>query len=335
VIEKTQPLEKDMTIGFGLFSREIQGPSTLTVRDCVVSNNHTVGAYLLGGNATVERSVIKETQAQASDQRGGNGILAEPYSLTNSPTLTVRDSLVADNRTTGIAVFDGTATVVRTVVKNTHPQLANNKLGNGIGAVATELDRSSTLIVQDTLLEGNTTAGVGLVGAYGILERVAVRGVDKPPGDELGFGVIVIRGQKPSTLTLSDCQVTGIHGVGIVVASSSAVVERTTVSKTTAEKAGDGSGDGIWVGPTDENGTASLGLQDSLVESSGRAGLVFSNASGSVHRCIFRNGEYAIVEEAGADPSIGEDNVYESNTLGDEVIADQGLKAPPIPTVQP
>lgn len=334
VVKETQPLEKDKTIGFGVYAREIQGPSNLTVRDCVVSDNHTSGVYVLGGNATVERSILKATQPQASDQKAGNGILAEPYSITNFPTLTIRDSLVVGNRTAGIAVFDGTANVIRTVVKDTLPQAANKKLGNGIGAVSTELDRSSTLVVQDVLVEGNTTAGVSLIGAYGILERVAVRSVNKPSGEDLGFGVIAIMGKKPSTLTLSDCQVTGIHGVGIAVASSSAMVERSVVNETTADKAGDGSGDGIWVGPTDKDETASLGLQNSVVDGSGRAGLVFSDAEGSVHRCVFRNGEYAIVKEGDADPAIGADNVYESNTLGDEVFSDQGLKAPPIPTVQ-
>lgn len=94
-------------------------------------------------------------------------------------------------------------------------------------------------------------------------------------------------------------------------------------------------GDGIVtadVEPTD----SPLETVDVVVENSEGAAMPFVGSAGSVSGCVIRDSVFAIVLEQGADPVIGDDNMFLNNE-SNEVTRGAGLEPspPPEPLVPP
>jgi len=118
----------------------------------------------------VERSVVRDTREQASDNRFGAGIQASAQAgLSQGSELVLRDSLVAGNRNTGIGVNSSRATVERSVVRDTRMN-GKDLYGDGIG-----VGDNSTLEVRDTTVERNARAGLLYVSSGGSVQGCLVR----------------------------------------------------------------------------------------------------------------------------------------------------------------
>ena len=74
-------------------------------------------------------SVVRDTRAQLSTRTLGLGIHAgiDPRGQGRGSTLTLRDSLVAANRVVGIQLSSSTATLERSVVRDTRQQLSEGR----------------------------------------------------------------------------------------------------------------------------------------------------------------------------------------------------------------
>ena len=76
-----------------------------------------------------------------------------------------------------------------------------------------------------------------------------------------------------------------------------------------------------------------LDLLETVVDRSARGGATFFGAGGSVRRSAFRRGILAI-DLDGADPKIGDDNLYEGN-LENRVTFGNDLEPSPPPKIPP
>jgi len=152
-------------------------------------------------------------------------------------------------------------------------------------------------------------------------------------GDECGAaGELLVRDS-----IVEDSEGSGIDVEGAAAAS----VQRSHVRRTRAMLVGDALayGDGIaavgvWKGQ--EIGPASLRLEESLVESSARSGVIYYGGGGEVRRSVLRGNVLAIDLEEAATPTIGDDNVYEGNlenrvTYGNKLAPSPAPKLPPPP----
>ena len=184
--------------------------------------------------------------------------------------MVLRDSLLAGNRARGIGLFSSKATVERSVVRDTRVQASDKQFGIGIEAtVLSGLSQGSGLVMRDSLVAGNRSAGIVVSSSKATVERSVVR-------DTLKVG-------------------TGIYGDGL-----------TATNKST------------------------LDVRDTTVGRSTRAGILFVNAGGSVHRCLIRQNVFAIDLEQGANPTIGTDNLLTENKVN-KVTTGRGLKVAPVP----
>ena len=332
VVRDTREQASNNWFGTGIQALVQSGQSRgaeLVLRDSLMVGNHYIGISVASSKATVERSVVRDTREQASDNRFGTGIQALVQSgQSQGAELVIRHSLVAGNRAVGIAVWSSQATVDCTVVRNTREQASDMKGGTGIQA-SFQLGRSqgSELVLRDSLVAGNRTEGIAVFSSRATVERSVVRDTREQASDNrFGAGIQASAQSglsQGSELVLRDSLVAGNRNTGIGVNSSRATVERSVVRDTRMNGKGL-YGDGVGVG---DNST--LEVRDTTVEQNARAGLLFVSSGGSVQGCLVRQNIFAIDLEKGSNPTIGAKNQMVDNQIN-EVSSGQGLEPAPI-----
>lgn len=83
--------------------------STATIQSCVVENNQRAGIAMLGGELTVETTLVAGTTPDTGPEGYGDGIVLVAWSLDASATLT--GSHVRDNSRGGVTSFGATASI--------------------------------------------------------------------------------------------------------------------------------------------------------------------------------------------------------------------------------
>ena len=236
-----------------------------------MAQNRVIGVNLQSSKGTVERTVVRDTAGQRSDNSQGIGILSMVQDLKGLPSqLTVRDSLVERNRNTGIFSWSTKAAIDRTVVRDTRDQSSDSQYGSGIVVkVQPGTKHPSTLSLENSLVSSNQSTGVSLFGSSAKLASCAVRDTR-------------IDGRKQ-------------YGDGVVAAEKSTLV-----------------------------------LEDLLVGSNARAGILYRGSGGSIRGSLVRDNVFAIDLEEGADPAIAADNTMEGNQINN-VSTGKGLKPTPVP----
>ena len=138
--------------------------SVLTVSDSLVTRNHLVG--IAAGSAAVNliRTVVSDTRAQRPGGLAGSGIAAESAKgVSSPPRVSVHRCIIAGNRTMGLAIKSGNASVTQTVIRDTRGRESDGDAGQGIYAAPdSPSDLPLEVTVQDCLLARNHYVGLSL-----------------------------------------------------------------------------------------------------------------------------------------------------------------------------
>ena len=331
VVRDTLQRASDKKAGMGIMASVEPGlsqGSELTLINSLVAGNRVAGISLLSSKATVQHSVVRDTLEDDSDKELGMGIAAVGLSgQSRGSELTLSDSLVAGNRTMGIDLEGSKATVQRSVVRDTREQASDKQGGKGIQvAYYPGHSQGSELTLRDSLVAGNRSEGIGLYSSRAMVERSVVRDTRERASDKkygTGIEADFFEGQNQrSELTLRNSLVANNRNVGIALHNSKATVQRSVVRDTRMSGIGQ-FGDGLAA----EKST--LHVLDTTVERNARAGLLFINSGGSVHRCIIRYNIFAIDVGGEPRPTIGKDNVIVDNKENEVTSSDLKI-APPL-----
>jgi Right handed beta helix region/Protein of unknown function (DUF1565) len=282
VVRKTQPAAstKDGGIGVAVYTTpKQQGP--LTLKESLLAGNRTAGLQLLDAAATVERSVIQDTESQGDIL--GVGILVERKA--SSSVLTLRESLLTNNRTAGLLVRGSQATVERSVIEKTRVQASPQVFGYGVQAQTwpSTSGLPSTVTLRDSVVTGNRTAGAvvedsTLVALRSVFSQSLPRLSDKVAG----FGVAGVGQSGTATLELTDCLVADNRTVGVVLVNAKAKLERTLIRDTTAEDSGGEFGHGLTAQYLAGTVQPELTLRECVVTRSVEAGISLYDASATI-----------------------------------------------------
>lgn len=324
-------------LGVGILVERKTSSSVLTLRESLLSNNRTAGLLVRGSLATVERSVIEKTRAQASPLVFGYGVQAGTWPLTSGlpSTVTLRDSVVTGNRTAGALAQDSTLVAQRSIFSDSLPRSTDKVAGFGVAAVGQS--GTATLELTDCLVADNRTVGVVLVNAKAKLERTLIRDTTaEDSGGEFGHGLTAqyVAGTVQPELTLRECVVTRSLEAGISLYDASATIQGSLVHATKSGVSSAGFGDGISLVRDKLSGTT-VALTDTLVSDSARAGLYLSGVGGQVHQSTFSGGIFSVLLEHNATATLGPSNLYTGNKedkprWGDGV---PSAKAPGVPAL--
>jgi hypothetical protein len=229
--------------GQGIYAYyEVDRPS-LRVHASTFERNTLADIYVLGGDATIEDTLVRDMRSPSGSIIQGAAIDGWIDGASKQlASITVASSLVERARTTGILISGGALTVSSCVVRDTLPQEGNGAGGLGVGAQDAPASRvTSTVAVLGSLIERNQVIGVEFSGASGTVDSTVVRGT-------IGHGIEADddRGFRPS-IAVTQCVLTDNEEVALIGLNSDVVVDRTVVSATRASPQS-GNGYALYVG---------------------------------------------------------------------------------------
>ena len=299
-VRDTRPGTSYNKQGTGIASHDAQ----LEVVGTVIWGNRTTGIGVEGTVVTVEKSMILHTLAQKSNNQAGQGI-----HVIRGSRLTVRDTIVAGNRSSGIEVRESAGIIQRSVIRDTMLNVGEELVTRGIGAISTTADKSASLQVSDSVVTANTTAGLMVSGAMVSLERVIVRDTRSIKKEKYAWGGVVVLpnlfSHKASEVTFKSSVITNNRDIGVFILGSNVRMEDSVVSDTQYREKDKALGMGIQA--TVLNGVASkLKMINSDVNGNRHCGISVVGSSAHLERCLVRGTRSRESDKLGGDGIIAE-----------------------------
>jgi len=265
--------------------------SELKISDCLVAANRSGGIFLGGTNATIARTVVRDTKETKKLLKGGYGIQVNTYGKMKSPsTLLLSDSVVSNNKDAGVQMINSTATIRQSIIEGTSSNPEFGLRGSGIAVDNDDAAaKPSVLTAEDVLLKGNSSAGLVVLSSTASLKRVVVRDTRPRGSDKMqGIGILAISSSSitakiPSKLTMKDCLVERNHTSGLNISNSTATLTDTIVRDTLPEQSDQGGGTGLRVF------TSTISISQSIIATSRATGFYMEDSTVSADSIMLKN----------------------------------------------
>jgi len=190
VVRETRARVSDGKVGTGVYVTSHDATMTVgevTVTGSLIASNRRANVYALGSKVIVERSVLRDGKPREAGSGYGLGLEA-----TYGSEVEVRDSIVKGNLYGGIHLAGSKATIERTIVRDTAPQVSDGAGGAGIVAwVDDVLGSGSDLTLRACRIERSVGTGLYVGGSIALVEGLVVEGVTARSDDLFGDGVTV------------------------------------------------------------------------------------------------------------------------------------------------
>ncbi|AUX39975.1 uncharacterized protein SOCE26_013700 [Sorangium cellulosum] len=228
VVRGTQP-DKDGTAGRGIsvrYAPDTHERAGVTVRACLIEQNHEVGVLVSGSDAIIEASVVRGTQPNR-DGAAGRGISVRYASDTGQrASVTIRECVIQQNHEVGVYVRGSDATIVASVIRATQPR-ADGKLGGGIVAVDDdEPGERARLTVRACLVEQNHDVGILVSRSDAMIEDAIIRKTKARADKTFGDGFIV----ESSIATIRDATINDNARAGVANFGSTVTILSTILT---------------------------------------------------------------------------------------------------------
>jgi hypothetical protein len=337
--------------GQGVFAGcdlDLSDCGTLTLDQSVVSGNQTHGVFALGAELAITRSVIKDTLPHAGDQLNGVGVMSQCYpALSACGSFFVDQSTVLRSHSLGIVAAGVETSISSVVVRDTVPQLLDQRYGWGIAAQCHPVIESCERFeLQNSLVAGSHRAGISVSGIPASLQNVVVtdtRAVQDPPtATSYGYGqgiwaYCAMDISACATIEMTACLVDSSHAAGVASYGHSGSLQSSKI---------------VAVLPRPQDGRYGFGLQvsgivgapdtlfhanQSLIQDASMAGINYQQASGTLSETVVRGGDFALVWGGWpTPPADGGGNVLEgllTNGISHQELEPSPAPDPVIPTM--
>ncbi|WP_437621938.1 right-handed parallel beta-helix repeat-containing protein [Sorangium sp. So ce1151] len=249
-------------------------PGTLTVRGSVLERNHNAAIAVIGAEATIEATVVRDTGAGAGegDPVHGVGLYAEASRVDGRPSrVALRHVLVERSRERGVVVNGSDGEIDGLLVR----EVVLGAPDYGAGIEIAHEQRRASVRVRGSAVEGSYGTGIAVFGADADLDSTVVRDTRPLPNQEFGRGVNVQSvpdlGERGSA-RLSNVLIERNSNVGVFLSDSDATVESTRIADTLGPTPEGMNGCGI-LAYNNETGQANVVVRDSAIERSAAAGI--------------------------------------------------------------
>ncbi|KYF53313.1 hypothetical protein BE08_35950 [Sorangium cellulosum] len=273
------------TGGRGIGVQSASTPTSIAVNASLVEATSGAGVFVGGSQATIESTVVRDTQPRRSDDSGVGVVLVQDPTTHERAAVTIRTSLL-DRNHVGALVSGSDARIESTVVRGLRPATDGPV---SAGVLVTEADvptnGRASLLLRTSLLERNDMHGVVAFGSDATIETTVVRGTQPLTDGTFGRGVSI---RDRGSLTLRASLLEQNHEAGVHVVGSDATIEATVVRATQPAREG-GPGRGIDV---DEHATthepATLRLRSSLLEQNHEVGVHVVGSDATIEATVVR-----------------------------------------------
>lgn len=247
-VRNTNPAA-DMTAGRGIDierDAETGERANALIRSSLIEKNREFGVFVLGSDAVIESTLVRDTDLAPDGTTGAGGIniQIDPESLQRS-TATVRSSAVLRSHEMGIFVSGSDATIEATLVQTTLPGV---DMGFGRGINVQHHPGSQErghAVIRSSLIDDSREMGVLFLGSDGSLENTRIQATHGRPSDgAFGDGVAVaVAGDHPAAITIDGALVegsarAGVASFGAAIAIGSSMVECNSIALNGEELAG-------------------------------------------------------------------------------------------------
>lgn len=285
--------QADGNLGGGLFAQPEAGArGRLAIARSVVEANLFAGVFGSGSDVSVEASVIRDIEPQASDDTGGKGIEVLFDNEGGRSSLTVTTSVVERVVEQGILVFGSDGDIDATVVRDVAAQKSDTLRGWGITLHEDEAEAERTDgHVRRSLVERARDVAIMVVGSEANLEQTLVRDTQLSDDFATGRGINFessFNGPGRAQGTVRGCAVESSRQSAVYLGGAQVTIEGTAIRGTLPGKAGEG-GTGLIVQKDPETGErASATIVGSALDDNRDAGLLITGADATVERTAVR-----------------------------------------------
>jgi hypothetical protein len=296
VVRATKPDAQGM-FGTGLviyYDPDTQERANVTVRGCLVEENHQIGVTISGADALIEATVIRDTQPMEQTQDGvatGLGIAIDgDFGTKERSNVTVRACLIEESHYAGVGVKGAEALIEATVIRATQPD-AKGESGRGIEITDNPLSKErANVTVRACLIEENHDVGVGVSGVDALIEATVIRATQPNEQGENGWGIAVQYSDatnERANVTVRACVVEESHDAGVRVIGADALIEATVIRATQLNAQVDGSG--IIIGHDPEAGErANVTVRACQVEQNYQCGVLVQASDAMIESTVIR-----------------------------------------------
>ncbi len=297
VVRGTKARVTGLIGGDGIFSAFDRGVrANVVVRGSLIEKNESSGLLLIGIDAIVEDTVVRDNQPSPRDRTFGQGIILRDQKVTKARTvLQLRRSVVERNFEVGVFLDGSEATIEQTIVRETKSQLASGTLGSGIYAqdnFATK--QPAKLVVRGALVEKNRGNGVAGAGSDVTVEGSVVRDNEPQTKDQkFGTGITIIGSADTGAagvLIVRGTFVRGNREVGVLAGGATALIEGCVVEDTGPRVSDKAAGVGVYAYDSpDTKVRAQMTVRGSLVQRNHEGGIVGFGADLVVEDTVVRD----------------------------------------------
>jgi hypothetical protein len=294
VVRFTQPHAATGTAGFGIGLQiyPTEGRADVTVRACLIEQNHQSGIFVVGSDATIEATVIRETLSNEQGESGRGISIKNDESSLQRANVTVRACLVEQNHNAGVYVVGSDATIEATVVRSNSPDVQGLG-GRGINIQNDPATKArASVAVRACRIEQHHELGVFVAGAYVTIESTVIRSAPPDAPWELGRGIDIRDGltaDERADVVVRACLIEQNHGGGVSIMGSDVTIESIVVSSTLPDAEGNlGRGLSIHM-DHDTNERSSVTVRASLIEQNHEAGVFIGGSDATIVDSIVRD----------------------------------------------
>ncbi len=246
--------------------------SAITVQRSSITDNHTMGIFASGARTklVVAESFVARTLPD------GAKLFGRGVTVLDKAEASLTKVRIAENVDTGLESDGATVTASQVVIEDTK---STPQKDYGTGAFA---KRGGTLGLVSSVVVGNRSAGVTVVGASMTLDGSAVLSTLSDAAGRYGMGAVVASGAhlELRSSTVDDARFVGVFALE---ETSSVKLTRSLVRNVREQERDEPFGHAIV-----SMANARVDLAESVIQKSVGAGLIASSSSGSVRASILR-----------------------------------------------
>lgn len=233
VIRGTKPLSIPglQTYGHGVTAFALPDATTAraSIVDCSLEANSEAAVSSIGGDISIEGTLIRGTFSHPTSGLFGRGINAQyAASAGKAASLSVEDSAIEGNREVAVALLDAVeAELDNVAVRDTQSTMVG--WGWGIGVQTNDATLPPQVALRDVLLQRNVEIGLAVSGGSVVATQLVSAETRAGPlgfGDGIALGV----GASDNSLDLDDVWVRDNERAGLAVFSGIARVNRSRFS---------------------------------------------------------------------------------------------------------
>jgi hypothetical protein len=213
------------------FDLDQAAPSSATITYSLVERASDFGILVLGSDATIEATVVRDTQPRADGRHGSGMIIQDALEIPMPASGTVRSCLLEGNHELSVLVTGAQAVIEASEIRNTLPSTfplsgrgvhAQNNLATG---------NASNAELYSTIVEQSHIAGVTNLDSDVLLDQVIVRdtGSDAEDGT-YGDGVAAISELRLGTTRIRSSRISGSARAGCASFGARLTLENSTLA---------------------------------------------------------------------------------------------------------